>query len=98
MLPLLDLLLVLKRDDVLDLQSFGPGEGQTLVRRLEIVRHVALPADETSHLLPSRRCVYVIVLHPLRGLQCAYSFDEPRARYSKLHGLGIVAVDACHRM
>src|SRR5882672_6247362 len=48
----LTLAFILMGDDVFHPQPLGPREGQGLLRALKIVRHVALAAHITTHLLP----------------------------------------------
>ena len=62
----------------LHLQTLRPRERQTLIRRLEVIRHVALAADIGAHLLPRGHRVDIVVLHSLRSLQRANALDEGR--------------------
>lgn len=59
---------------------------------------MALAADEAAHLLPRGHGVDVVVLDALGRFEHADPFQESGTRHAKLHGLGIVAVDAGHRM
>ena len=98
MVPLLDLLLVLDSNDVFHFQALRPRESEPLVRRLKVVRYVALAADVGTHLLARGHGIDVVVLHSLRSLQRTNAFHEGRTGDAQLHGLRIVAIDAGHRM
>lgn len=84
--PLVDFLLILDGDDVFHLDALGPGEGEALVGRLEILGDVALAADIRAHFLAGGLRVHVVVRDALRRLQRADAFDEGGARDTQLHG------------
>ena len=84
--------------DLLRLQALGPRIRQPLLRALEVVLDVTLPADEAAHLLPGRHRVHVVVLHALAGLQGPDTFDETRPGHAQRHRIGCMTIDARDRM
>src|SRR5688572_18993000 len=92
MVPVFELLLVVKSKDVLNLQSLGPGIDQTLFGTAEMILVVALTADIGTHFLAGRVCVHVVVLNSLVRLESTNTFNEGGASNSQLHSLRIVTV------
>ena len=69
MVPVFELLLIIKSEDVLHLKSFGPRIDQTLFRTTEVILVVTLSANVGAHLLPRGLFIHVVVLNTLRSLQ-----------------------------
>src|SRR5437870_2411286 len=65
--PILELLLVIICEDILDLQTIRPRIDQPLLRSFEIVLHVALTADEASHLLSRGIAIHVVIFYAGTG-------------------------------
>jgi hypothetical protein len=96
--PVLEAGLLIVGHDVLNLQTLRPGVREALLRALEVVLDVALPADERAHLLPRRLRIHVVVLQALGRLERANSLHEARPRDPELHRLRVVAIDAGDRV
>ena len=84
--------------DLLNLDAVGPWISEKLLVALEVVFNVALPADEGSHFLARGVAIDIVILYALVVLECFDAIDETRPGDAQLHRLGIMAIDAAHRV
>ena len=90
--PVAEFLLLVVGQDVIYLETLGPGIDQPFFRTPEIIFDVALTAYEGAHLLAGGLLVDVVVLNALGTPQGANAFDESRTSDAKLHRR-VVTVD-----
>src|SRR4026209_2005005 len=57
-LPVFELLLIVKSKDVLNQKTLGPWVDQPFLGTTEVILVVTLPANESAHLLPCRLLVH----------------------------------------
>lgn len=89
MLPIFELLLIVKSENVFDLEAFGPRIDEALFWSTEMILIMALTADKRAHLLTSGLLVHVVVLDALGCFESAHPLYESRACYSQLHRRGV---------
>ena len=96
--PVFEADLIVVSQHVFNFQPLGPGVHQPLLRPLEIVFNMALPAHIGAHLLARRHRVDIVILQPLSRFERPHPLDKPRPRDSKLHRPSVMAVNTGHRM
>src|SRR5688500_3915497 len=88
--PIAKLIVLVVTEDLVGLQALLPRVGEPLVRPLEVILDMALPADKRAHLLPRRHGVGIVIDGALCRLDRTDALEETWARDPQLHGLRVV--------